>query len=295
MSSMYVSNMYSNFAPINHFNVIDNRDSHFEGANMESNELRHQNMRREQYGAYAFSAGGQQGNHMPQQMNMNVQYGKPQNENQHQPNQYEHQMGAQIDTEAHMQRIEQREAEEEKEINAGALILFNISRSVGNSTTTTRSPTPDENVDTTLQWYPHNASGEPTKYKKKRGPKGTKNSVTGKKPRKRKQSGQSENEEGERVTRPINCFMAFAKDMRQVIRARLQKETGEEKVDNRLVSTILGTEWSRLPQAEKDKYLVTAAKHAEEHRAKYPAYKFTRTKSSKPRKLSKSESLDSNL
>ena len=98
-------------------------------------------------------------------------------------------------------------------------------------------------------------------------------------------------QDGEKVSRPVNCFMLFAKDLRPIVRKELQIKTQQQKVDNRLVSTILGERWSQLAQEEKDKYLKSANEQAVQHKEKHPNYRFTRQKSTKKRALSSSSSV----
>ncbi|ULT97522.1 hypothetical protein L3Y34_005382 [Caenorhabditis briggsae] len=93
-----------------------------------------------------------------------------------------------------------------------------------------------------------------------------------------KQASRSpEDEEHQRIKKPLNAFMYFAKEHRPKLWAELGTSSAE-------IIKILGKKWQELSVEEREKYVDIAQKEREEHKVKYPGWKATRNYRSEPRK-----------
>ncbi|KIP03272.1 hypothetical protein PHLGIDRAFT_44459, partial [Phlebiopsis gigantea 11061_1 CR5-6] len=71
------------------------------------------------------------------------------------------------------------------------------------------------------------------------------------------------------IPRPRNAFMIFRSDFYK----KKPIESSTEH-DHRLISRIIGHCWRKLPEGLRDMYKAQAKAEAEEHKAKYPDYRF---------------------
>lgn len=74
-----------------------------------------------------------------------------------------------------------------------------------------------------------------------------------------------------RIPRPMNSFMVFAKTRRKVLQERFPN------YDNKEVSRMLGEEWAKLSDDDKQVYVEEAKRLAEQHKIDFPDWKFTRS------------------
>ncbi len=81
---------------------------------------------------------------------------------------------------------------------------------------------------------------------------------------------QQEDNNAEKIPRPMNSFMIFAKYYRKVI------QMSYPSVDNKVVSRMLGEKWASLTADQRDYYSKEADKLAALHKEAYPNWKFKR-------------------
>eukprot|EP00053_Salpingoeca_punica_P006685 m.62752 g.62752 ORF g.62752 m.62752 type:complete len:223 (-) comp13806_c0_seq1:316-984(-) len=74
-----------------------------------------------------------------------------------------------------------------------------------------------------------------------------------------------------RIPRPMNSFMVFAKSRRKTLQDRYPN------YDNKEISKMLGDEWAKLTDDDKQIYVEEAKRLAEQHKLDYPDWKFTRS------------------
>ncbi|ULT81491.1 hypothetical protein L3Y34_011434 [Caenorhabditis briggsae] len=74
-----------------------------------------------------------------------------------------------------------------------------------------------------------------------------------------------EDDEHQRIKKPLNAFMCFAKEHRP----KLCTEPGTPSAEN---NKILGKKWQELSPEERKKYFDKAEKEHEEHKIKYPEW-----------------------
>ncbi|EDO33516.1 predicted protein, partial [Nematostella vectensis] len=72
----------------------------------------------------------------------------------------------------------------------------------------------------------------------------------------------------EKIKRPLNAFILWSKKRRRVI------ANENPQMHNFDISRKLGLEWQKLTEEEKAYYFEEAKKLKEEHKERYPHYKY---------------------
>eukprot|EP00117_Sycon_ciliatum_P042431 scpid41776/ scgid0079/ Transcription factor SOX-7 len=81
-----------------------------------------------------------------------------------------------------------------------------------------------------------------------------------------------------RIRRPMNKFLAFAKEKRKELAA------DNPKMHNSAISKILGKMWKQLSHEDQEKYAVVAKELRHEHMRKHPDYKYKPKRKNKAKK-----------
>jgi hypothetical protein len=83
-------------------------------------------------------------------------------------------------------------------------------------------------------------------------------------------AAKSPKQKKEKIARPMNSFMIFARDFRAEMREKFPD------IDNKDISKMLGQKWKTLGPAEKKIYYDKAREVAEQHKKDHPDWKFVR-------------------
>ncbi|KAI0760358.1 hypothetical protein C8Q74DRAFT_1207983, partial [Fomes fomentarius] len=78
-----------------------------------------------------------------------------------------------------------------------------------------------------------------------------------------------------KIPRPPNSFILYRSKEEVMLRAQAKALFGKDKLKCSDISKAVGLSWADQPKAVKDHYAGLARIAAQEHKLKYPDYKFT--------------------